>query len=141
MALDGPIIIIDDDIDDQEIMQEAIRDIGFTNPLVFFGKGTDAITYLLSTSQSPLVIFSDVNLPEQNGLEFKRQIDNDPFLRQKCIPFIFFTTYVDKRAVEIAYRELIIQGFFRKSANYHELKSILKMIIDYWLICKHPNSE
>lgn len=140
MAQNGPIIVIDDDHDDQEIMQEAIRDLGITNKLLFFDKPGEAFLYFKTTADKPLIIFSDINLPEQSGVELKRRIDNDQQLRDKAIPFIFFSTYVDKKIVDIAYKELNIQGFFLKSGNYEEVKTTLKLIIGYWEICKHPNA-
>lgn len=140
MTHHGPIIMIDDDKDDQEIMQDVVNDLEIHNKLLFFDKGADAFDYLKTTTEQPIVILSDINLPQQSGVEFKRHIDNDPQLREKSIPFIFFSTYIDKRVVDIAYKELTIQGFFQKSGNYLELKNTIKLIIEYWKICKHPNS-
>lgn len=140
MAQNGPIIVIDDDHDDQEIMQEAIRDLDIPNKLIFFDRPGEAFLYLKTTRDKPLIIFSDINLPEQNGVELKRRIDHDHQLRQKSIPFVFYSTYVDRKVVDTAYNELNIQGFFLKNGNYEEVKNTLKLIIDYWKICKHPNT-
>lgn len=84
---------------------------------------------------------SDINLPLQTGIEFKKTIDEDHQLRQKSIPFIFFSTSVDSNAVTQAYGEMTVQGFFRKSSSYEELKRLVRLIMDYWKLCKHPNSE
>lgn len=140
MSKTGPIIIIDDDNDDQEIVQDLVGDLGLPNKLKFYGNTHEAFAYLKTTDDKPLIIFSDLNLPQESGLEFKRRIDEDPQLRSKSIPFVFFSTYIDRRIVELAYRELTIQGFFQKVANYGELKSIFRVIIEYWSMCKHPNS-
>ena len=140
MIKDGPIVVIDDDEDDHEIMQLAVKDLGIVNKLIFFTRTADAIEYLQTTEDKPLVIFSDVNLPGQSGVEFKRQIDDEPYLREKSIPFIFFTTFIDRRTVDIAYKELTIQGYFRKSSSFQEYKDTIKLAIDYWCICQHPNS-
>jgi len=140
MTHHGPIIVIDDDKDDQEILQDVINDLEIHNKLIFFDRGAEAFDYLKTATEQPLVILSDVNLPQQSGVEFKRHLDNDPDLRRKSIPFIFFSTYIDKKVVDIAYRELTIQGFFQKSGAYEELKNTVKQIVDYWKICKHPNS-
>ena len=140
MIKDGPIVVIDDDEDDHEIMQLAVKDLGIMNKLIFFTRTTDAFEYLQTTTDKPLVIFSDVNLPGQTGVEFKRQIDDDPYLREKSIPFVFFSTFIDRRSVDIAYRELTIQGYFRKSSSFQEYKNTIQQVIDYWCICQHPNS-
>jgi len=140
MAKAGPIVIIEDDKDDQEIFTDILKEIGVENQLIFFERCSKAFTYLKITTDHPLIIISDVNLPEQNGLEFKQQIDEDAELRQKSIPFVFLSTSVDKAAVDIAYKKLTIQGFFQKKSGYEELKSVLRMILDYWKECRHPNS-
>ncbi len=140
MINSGPIIVIDDDKDDQELLQGAVEELQFTNKIIFFENGPDAYQYLKATTDKPLIIFSDLNLPRQSGLDFKRQIDNDPYLREKSIPFVFFSTYIDRKTVDIAYKELTIQGLFQKSGTYEEMKNTLKLIIEYWKICRHPNS-
>jgi quinol monooxygenase YgiN len=73
-------------------------------------------------------------------VEFKRQIDNDAQLRAKSIPFVFLSTYADKKAIDTAYKEMTVQGFFEKSSHFSQLKNVIKLIMDYWAICKHPNS-
>jgi CheY-like chemotaxis protein len=140
MSKIGAIVIVEDDPDDQEVLTEALTELGIENDLVFFEKSFEAFHYLKTTTQQPFIILSDVNLPGQNGVEFKRSIDLDPQLRSKSIPFIFYSTSAEKHAVDIAFRELTVQGFFLKSPFYTELKNNLKLIIDYWKISKHPNS-
>jgi response regulator RpfG family c-di-GMP phosphodiesterase len=81
-----------------------------------------------------------VNLPKQNGIEFKRQIDEDPQLRAKSIPFVFLSTSIDRKAVNVAYKELTVQGFFQKPNSFNELTAVIKLLMDYWKLCRHPNS-
>ena len=140
MSRTGPILIIEDDQDDQEMLQEAFTELGVRNKLLFFDKTKKAFDFLKTTSEKPFLILSDINLPQQTGVEFKREVDSDPQLRKKSIPFVFFSTSIEKHAVDIAYKELTIQGFFRKSNKYEDLKKTLSLIIEYWKICKHPNS-
>src|SRR5687768_5619094 len=105
MAKEGPILIIDDDTDDHETLEEIFRELNVENKLLSFTRPTEAFLYLKTTEDKPFIIFCDVNLPEQNGVEFKRQIDGDPELRRKSIPFVFYSTSVDQRSVNIAYTE------------------------------------
>lgn len=140
MNHEGPIVIIDDDQDDQDILVDVANELNLPNKLQFFGNTHEAFAYLKNTSDKPLVIISDINLPQESGVELKRRIDEDYQLREKSIPFIFFSTFIEKRIVDIAYKELTIQGFFKKSNHYKEIRDTFKMIVDYWSICKHPNS-
>jgi CheY-like chemotaxis protein len=79
-------------------------------------------------------------MPGINGLEFKRQIDADPVLRKKSIPFIFYSTAALQKDVNEAYTELTIQGFFIKGNDYNKTKALIRTIIDYWKNCIHPNT-
>mgnify|MGYP001627179916 CR=1 FL=1 len=136
----GPIILIEDDVDDKEILEEVLKELNVSNELIWFNNCIEAYNFLLHTSQRPLLIISDVNLPGQNGLELKRQIDENPILRSKSIPFIFYSTSVSQHAVNIAYQEMTVQGFFQKEQNFESIKIKIKNILDYWKDCRHPNS-
>ena len=141
MPKNGPIILIDDDNEDQEIFDEVLKDLHIHNPLVHFTDSIQAFSYLKETPEQPYLIFCDVNLPKQTGLEFKRQIDEDPKLRRKSIPFIFYSTSVDQKSVNEAYTQMTVQGFFQKGNSYETMKKDLKLIFDYWSSSKHPNTR
>jgi CheY-like chemotaxis protein len=135
----GPIIIIEDDHDDQEIMREVFEYLQIPNELKFFIKCQDALDYLFTTSDKPLIILSDINLPGMTGIEMRRKINESDYLRMKSIPFVFLTTSASKQNVMDAYA-MMVQGYFVKSATVTELRSAIKMIVDYWKTCLHPNA-
>jgi len=135
----GPIIIVDDDEDDQEIYAEAIRTIGIPNKIHFFNGGQPALDYLLTTKEQPFVILSDVNMPQMNGLQFKEAIQDNDYLREKGIPFIFISTNASKAAVRQAHI-LSVQGYFEKPNNMEDIKSMLRKLFEYWELCKHINN-
>jgi two-component SAPR family response regulator len=139
MAKSGPIIIVDDDAEDYEIINMVFAELKIRNRIVYFEDTEKAFRFLKETQDNPFLIFSDINLPRQNGLEFKRSIDNDYELRRKSIPFVFFSTAIDKNAVDMAYEEMTVQGFFQKPNSFDELKGVLKVIMDYWRLSKEPN--
>jgi CheY-like chemotaxis protein len=139
MARTGPIVIVDDDKDDQEIMEEALKEMNVENGRIYFLDCQRAFDYLKTTRDSPIIILCDINIPGLNGLEFKRRIDDDQQLRSKSIPFVFFSTAVDKHSINTAYKEMTVQGFFKKQNTMMELKKTLGLIINYWRECRHPN--
>jgi CheY-like chemotaxis protein len=141
MAKSGPIIIVEDDPDDQELIESAIRNGGIANKILFFADGETAFAYLKAAPEQPFLILSDVNMPRLNGIEFKRKIDEDSKLREKSIPFVFFTTSTNQESVTEAYTKMTVQGFFTKSYSLEELNSTIKLIMDYWKICRHPHSD
>jgi|SRR5690606_22171462 len=135
----GPIVIVEDDVDDKDVLSEILKDLKVQNKLVWFNRSDYAFQYLLNTKEQPFIIISDVNMPGQNGLEFKKQIDSNPELRKKCIPFIFYSTAAEQEDVNIAYLQMTVQGFFKKGHSFSETSKQIKLILDYWKNCWHPN--
>jgi CheY-like chemotaxis protein len=140
MSRTGPIIIVDDDKDDHDILSDVLRSLKIPNKIKFFERANDVLHYLKTTTDSPFIIICDINLPFMNGLELRREINNDTYLREKSIPFVFLTTSPDQRAIAEAY-ELMVQGFFIKRDTYDDIREGMKMILGYWFNCLHPNSK
>lgn len=138
MKKTGPIIVIEDDLEDQEILTEIFQNLNYPNKVIFFADGNDAIAYLNETSDQPFLILSDINMPKINGFEVKNRIATNEKLSLKCIPYLFFTTGVDKKAVNDAYA-LSAQGFFIKPGTMIELQNTVKKIIEYWQECFAPS--
>ena len=134
----GPILLVEDDVDDQEFITDALQMLGVKNHVEIFDDGQKALDYLLNSDQQPFIILSDVNLPIMNGLQLKSEIQQNPYLRTKAIPFIFLSTSADSKAVYEAF-ELSVQGFFVNENTYDGIQQQLKQIIDYWKTCRHPN--
>jgi CheY-like chemotaxis protein len=134
-----PIILIDDDRDDRDLLAEVLEKLGEKRQLVHFENGRDALEYLRTTTDTPFIIICDLNMPIMNGLELRREIQRDDFLCEKSIPFVFFSTAVGPATVVEAYK-LASQGFFLKEASYKELEETMRLILGYWSKCKHPNS-
>ena len=138
MATAGPIILIEDDREDVEIFTEALREINLKNELVHFGTSLEAIEYLRTTTECPFLIFCDMNLPMMSGIEFRKKIEEDPLLRKKSIPFIFYSTSADPIIIDETYAEMIVQGFFLKEISFSGIRETLTTITDYWLLCRLP---
>jgi CheY-like chemotaxis protein len=138
MALNGPIISVEDDEDDQHLIQLAINSLQLPNALRFFPNGEEALDYLLTTADQPFIIICDINMPIMNGLEFRQRINQNEYLREKSIPFVFLTTAANKEVVRIAYDETV-QGFYKKAPDYGTFQQQIGLIMSYWRSCLHPN--
>jgi DNA-binding NtrC family response regulator len=134
----GPIIIIEDDMDDQEILADIFKELSYENKLIFFGDSVQALEYLTSTDIEPFLVLSDINMPKLNGMELREKIHNNEDLRMKSIPYLFFSTSAEQKHVIDAYSRSI-QGFFVKPPNYDKLKKIIVNIVEYWQACESPN--
>jgi len=139
--ISGPIILVEDDEDDVAIFSEVLKELDIPNRLISFNKPADAYHFLdKNNEEQPFIIISDVNLPGMSGLEFKNKLDHNDHLKKKSIPFVFYSTSAEKKYVNEAYLQLTVQGFFLKGHSIKEIKNQLRIIFEYWKICRHPNS-
>ena len=140
MKHDGPILIIEDDHDDQDMMIEVFKGLPYTNEILFFDDGLSALDYLNKEGKNctPFMIISDINLPILNGFALREKIRTDAELQLRCIPYIFLSTCMNKDTVRNAYG-LNVQGFFLKPNTYKKLQETINAIINYWMLCAAPN--
>ena len=137
MNKQGPIIIIEDDADDREILQQIFKKFNYPNEIIFFGDGSEALDYLVESRERPFVILSDINMPRMNGFELRDKIHTNEKLNLKCIPYLFFTTASTPQVVIDAYSKSV-QGFFVKPGSHSALENTIKKIVEYWQECVAP---
>ncbi len=133
----GPIVIIEDDMDDQDILIDIFKELNYDNEIVFFGDSIQALEYLTNTEIEPFLVLSDINMPKLNGMELREKIHNNEDLRLKSIPYLFFSTSAEQKHVIDAYSRSI-QGFFVKPNSYEKIKSTIVKIVEYWQECESP---
>ena len=138
MNKNGPIVIIEDDQDDQELLVEIFKNLGYENKIVYFQDGNDALVYLNKSDVQPFLILSDINMPKLNGFELRNRIFTDEQLQSRCIPYLFFTTAANKKSVVDAY-SMSVQGFFVKPTSMQALEDTIRKIVEYWKECIAPN--
>ncbi len=135
----GAILVIEDDLDDQFLLKEIFRELNCANEIIFFEDGHSALEFLTINDKSLFLILSDINLPKLSGIELRLKLKENADLHLKCIPYLFFTTSANHKAVIEAY-STSIQGFFTKPSSYADLKEQIKVILDYWKHCSAPNN-
>ena len=139
MNRQGPIIIIEDDKDDQELLTEVFDKLQYPNELKFFSDGQLALDYLNGNDITPFLILSDINLPKLDGFALRSKIRMDADLQTRCIPYLFFSTAVNQRSVIDAY-SMSVQGFFVKQNKLAEMEKTITVIMEYWKRCVSPNN-
>jgi CheY-like chemotaxis protein len=137
MFRNGPILLVEDDQDDQEIMREIFQQVHISNPLICFSNGQQAFDYLLNGGDEPFLILSDLNMPVMGGIELRRKINSNEELKRKNIPFVFLTTTAGSAAVKEAY-QMSVQGFFEKGSSMQDIGKMIRVLYDYWQMCRHP---
>jgi CheY-like chemotaxis protein len=138
MNKSGPVIIIEDDLDDQAFLTEIFGRLKYSNQILFFTDGQEALDYLGRLDVVPFLILSDINMPKLSGFELRQKLKLDAELQVKCIPYLFFSTASDQKAVIDAY-SMSVQGFFVKQNSLSELEKTVGVIMEYWKRCVAPN--
>lgn len=133
----GPILIVDEDSDDWELLLEAWKELEFENRLVFFNNGEDVLKYLNSGEVRPFLILCDVNLPKMDGFELKEKILQEDEVKYKSIPFVFWSAVASDTQIKKSY-DLGGNGFFLKGHTFEEIKASLIEIVKYWQKSKVP---
>ena len=133
----GPIIVVEDDLDDQELLSEVFKSLNHHREVKFFADGYEALNFIESSDTAPFLILSDVNMPRINGFELRKKLSNSAKLNVRIIPFLFLTTGAQKEAVETVYADSA-QGFFIKPSSLREFQKIIRKILDYWEECYSP---
>src|SRR5687768_10254806 len=85
------LFIIDDDIEDQEIFMEALKEIDSSIQCFCATNGEEALNQLeREVIILPDLIFLDMNMPKLNGKQVLRELKNTRTL--KSIPVIMYST-------------------------------------------------
>lgn len=101
------IFYIEDRPETRKTTKEYLENSGFT---VFdFENPTKAKPFI--SRENPQVILSDITMPEENGLEFLRDVKSNP--EWKHIPFIFLTN-IGSQAVRDEAAKLGADGYLLK---------------------------
>ncbi|MGI8634877.1 MAG: response regulator [Segetibacter sp.] len=139
MNIDGPIIVVEDDVEDQELLTLVFGNLNYDNRIIFFNDGPDALDFLNSTDVRPFLILSDINMPKLDGFALRNKVRMNTELQNRCIPYLFFSTAVSQKAVIEAYNASV-QGFFVKPDSFSELEKTVGAIMEYWKRCSSPNN-
>jgi CheY-like chemotaxis protein len=133
----GPIIVVDDDPDEQFLYQRTFEKLKISNRVLFFNNGDDAYNFLQQPAVDPFIILCDINMPVMNGLELRAKMCENKVLFLKNTPFIFLSASARYDDITKA-AALYTHGFFQKESSLDKHETTLKKIIDYWNSCRHP---
>lgn len=137
MPKNNSIVIVEDDPEDQDILRRLFLELKVPNALKFFPSGDQAFHYLLTTSEKPFMVISDINMPGMSGMDLLKKINADKSLRQKCMPFVFLSTSTDEYMIKQAF-EMTAQGYFAKTWNLDEYARTIQHIVEYWKQSRRP---
>jgi CheY-like chemotaxis protein len=114
--------LIDDDPDEQDFFEEALKDLDRGIQLIYGNDSRDAVKKLKRGNFIPDFIFLDINMPSLNGWECMTQIQNLEHLLNTPIA-IYSTTLPDSIPAEA--ESIRIAEMIRKQSSITDLKNVL----------------
>ena len=117
--------LADDDQDDTDLFEEALRNIGRHIEFYNAQNGKELLQQLSTAQISPEIIFLDINMPELDGWESLKSIQQDD--RLKAIPVIMYST----SAAKIDGNKAIKAGavcYLEKPNSFNKLQDFLQQI-------------
>tara|TARA_B110001454_G_C12723220_1_gene435932 strand:+ start:15503 stop:15967 length:465 start_codon:yes stop_codon:yes gene_type:complete len=140
-----PILVADDDLDDCEMIREALTESRLLNELQFVHDGEALIKTLhdkWAQSQDgqnlmPGLILLDLNMPKMDGREVLTELKKHPHLYQ--IPVIVLTTSQAEEDIVRSYN-LGANSFITKPIEFESLVQVMRDVGRYWFeIVALPN--
>ena len=127
-----PILVVEDDPVDQEMIVLAFKRASVKNKLITKSNGQEALDYLLAPRREsvlPAVIILDLNMPHMDGFEFLRRIKTEP--RFAAIPVVVLTTSQFDRDLTQSY-ELGASSCLTKPGDFEQLVKMAAEVDQYW---------
>jgi CheY-like chemotaxis protein len=120
------IYLVDDDIDDVEIIQEAFAQYEYPGQMLVFHNGQALMDKLLEDQEAkPALILLDLLMPLKEGFETLHEIKTHPLLR--TIPVIVLTSSESKED-ELKCFQLGCDFFFNKPNSMQEYEQLITVV-------------
>jgi CheY-like chemotaxis protein len=124
------ILLAEDDIDDQELLSDAFSEIDPSVQLISFSTGRKFLSYLenLADNEIPALIILDYNIPEINGAEILKIIEEDSRYRS-IIKLVWSTS--NSPMYENSCLSLGAKAYLVKPSNISDLTELAKKILSF----------
>ena len=132
-----PILVVEDDPTDREMIALAFKRAGVASPVVTVEDGQEALDYLQAQGRFwerhpedlPAVIVLDLDMPRMDGFEFLRRVKPTPDLA--AIPVVVLTTSEFDKDLSQSYA-LGAKSCITKPGDFERLVEVARTVHEYW---------
>lgn len=132
------ILLVEDDEVDIMNVKRAFKKNNISNPLVIAHNGLEALDILRSTAvdaPKPKIVLLDLNMPKMGGIEFLKEIRQDPDLTFLSV-FVMTTSNEDGDKIDAF--NLNVAGYILKPLSMDRFISAVSTLNSYWALCEFP---
>ncbi|MDQ3393311.1 MAG: response regulator [Bacteroidota bacterium] len=135
------ILLVEDDEVDIMNVKRAFKKNNILNTLHIARNGLEALSLLKGNKNDgieklgvmPKVILLDLNMPKMGGLEFLKELRNDPQLRTISV---FVMTTSDEESDKVAAYNLNVAGYILKPLSFERFVQAVSILNHYWKLCE-----
>lgn len=126
------ILLVEDDRVDVMTVQRALKKNAIRNPLRVVRTATDALAMLRGQGQEkmdplPALILLDLNLPRMSGIDFLRELRQDPALKDLTVIVLTSSNEPDDRAAAFRYE---VEDYIVKPHSFDEFATAIRAVIN-----------
>ena len=133
------ILMAEDNPNDAEMTQRALRKHNLGNKLFWVKDGAEALDFIFcrgsfagrDRTYPPKLILLDIKMPRVDGIEVLRQLKADPAARM--IPVVVMTSSNEERDVLESYR-LGVNSYIVKPVDFPAFLDVVAKIGLYWVL-------
>lgn len=137
-----PILLAEDDADDQTLILRSLKKSNITNPVVIANDGVEALDHLFGTGPCaeggplrPSVVLLDMKMPRLGGLDVLERIREAP--ETKHIPVVILTSSDEEQDMLRSY-DLGANSYVRKPVDFNEFAEAVGKLGLYWVLLNEP---
>jgi two-component system response regulator len=139
MSTQRPILLVEDNPDDEELTMRALHKNNIMNDIVVARDGIEALDYLFGTGThigrdlgiQPQVILLDLKLPRVDGLEVLKRLRADD--RTRLLAVVILTSSKEEEDLIQSYA-LGANSYVRKPVNFADFIAAVKTLGLFWLL-------
>jgi len=121
------ILLIEDDTDDIELLEEALKSNRVAYQLTSIKEGDRVMAHLLADKQIPDIIVLDFNLPKLHGREILSQIKSSE--KYGAVPVVVLTTSASKEDISFA-KDMGANHYITKPTSISDFNRAVATIVE-----------
>lgn len=133
-----PILLVEDNPDDEMLTMRAIKRSKVTNPILVARNGEEALKIIFAAEPLPSIVLLDLKLPKIDGLEVLQHIRASE--RTHLLPVIVLTSSSQERDIIESYG-LGANSYVRKPVDFDQFINAISQLALYWTLINEPLPE
>jgi len=133
-----PILLVEDNPDDERLTIRALRKGNIANEILVARNGEEALTMVLNANPLPSVVLLDLKLPKVDGLEVLRQIRANE--RTQRLPVVVLTSSSEESDIIESYK-LGANSYVRKPVEIEKFTEAVRQLGLYWAVINELHPE